>query len=361
MFENYYQQLGSNILSSSYDGLISVSSKSDHLLTTFAFDNHLQNPRATAVFTEKIGIFGISNDEYETAASYTYKSFNDSGRFRPTISFLQKSDMQTVKVHIPYTINFNNSHSLKIFASDEIFLNEKNDDDESFNQANNSQGRHLFSLSAKSTHQFYNGKITTEETLKILPQFFFATIFNYSGIVFDAFLSKSIQQIKWQYAYENILYFSQLVHVYRLKNPYKYNIGFLVTDPHTMLGFYFTQIDVVNCMLEEEEEDVGNTNANSYDIADVFKVKIMHKQNNFKIASKFNFDDSLKVIPKVGIELKLNSNKVVFGANGKFKEAFFKYEMPFGKRNNNICTLNASFNWINKTFNKVGISLQLNH
>ena len=337
MFENYYQQLGSNILSSSYDGLISVSSKSDHLLTTFAFDNHLQNPRATAVFTEKIGIFGISNDEYETAASYTYKSFNDSGRFRPTISFLQKSDMQTVKVHIPYTINFNNSHSLKIFASDEIFLNEKNDDDESFNQANNSQGRHLFSLSAKSTHQFYNGKITTEETLKILPQFFFATIFNYSGIVFDAFLSKSIQQIKWQYAYENILYFSQLVHVYRLKNPYKYNIGFLVTDPHTMLGFYFTHI------------------------ADVFKVKIMHKQNNFKIASKFNFDDSLKVIPKVGIELKLNSNKVVFGANGKFKEAFFKYEMPFGKRNNNICTLNASFNWINKTFNKVGISLQLNH
>ena len=323
MFENYFRQIGSNILSSTYNGLISISTKSDNLITTFAFDKNMENPRATAVFTERIGIIGISNDDYETAASYTYKTINDSSRFRPTISFLQKQDdPPSIKFHFPYSISFRDYLSLKIFASDEITLNNQNDE-ESFNQTNN-QNIHVFSLSGKATHRLFNGKITAEETMKILPQFFFASIINYSNIVLDTYLSRPIQQIKGQCAFDSIMCFAKFVHINRIKNPFKYNIGFIVTDPNTMLGFYFTQADVQSYPIEKEEvegneieisqnapeEQVECPDLNSLDIMNVFKIKVMHKQNNYKIASKLSFNESYQVIPKVGIEIKLNQSKV---------------------------------------------------
>lgn len=374
MFENYFSQIGSNILSSPYSGLISVSAKSSNLITTFAFDKNMENPRATAVFTEKNCILGVSNDDYETAASYTYKPDNESSHFKPTVSFLQKSDdPPSIKVHMPYTINFHDFLSLKIFASDEITLNSVRND-EIIDQANNNQNTHLISLSGKATHRLFNGKVTAEETLKFLPQFFFSSIVNYSNIVLDAYLSKPIQQIKCQYAHDNMLCFTKLSHVNNLAKPFMYNFGFIVTDPKTMIGFYFTQVNVLNCPADEEkildikdneyqQQDPENlseyADINSFDIMDVFKIKLIHKQDNYKIATKLTFDNSYQVIPKAGIEIKLNQNKILFAANGKKKEIYANYIFPFGK--NNICSLNASIDWTMQNSNKFGVSLQLNH
>lgn len=376
MFEDYFRQIGSNILSSSYNGLVSVSAKSSNLITTFAFDKNMENPRATAVFTEKNGILGVSTDDYETAASYTYKPNNESSRLRPTISFLQKSDdPPSIKMHIPYNINFHDFLSLKIFASDEISLNKINyyEEDASFNQTSNNQNTHLFSLSGKATHRLFNGKITAEETMKILPQFFFSSIINYSNIVLDTYLSKPIQQIKGQCAYDNMLCFAKFTRINRIKNPFKYNFGFIVTDPNTMLGFYFTQLDAISCPIIEETNienadgeihqnytpDDPNIDMNLLELMNAFKIKVMHKQNNYKIATKFTIDNNYQVTPKAGIEIKLNQSKISFAANGKTKEIYTNYETPFGK--SNIFSFNTSFDWTRQNSSKFGFSLQLNH